>query len=276
LLPELPEVESVRRDLEPAMRRARFDEVIVRRANLRTPFPPQFSARLAGHTVNAVSRRAKYLLLELSSGDTLVMHLGMSGDFRLEPAESVGEPGKHDHVIFRMSSGKAVVFNDVRRFGFMDLVPPGEAERHPALSVLGPEPHTTDIKAELLARALKGRKTSLKAALLDQRVVAGLGNIYASEALHIARLSPRRRASSIATASGAPREAAQHLVNAIKQVLTEAIERAAPNTANNYRGGRFRVYDREGERCRRRGCPGVIVRKTQAGRSTFYCPVCQK
>jgi formamidopyrimidine-DNA glycosylase len=272
-LPELPEVESVRRDLEPAMRRARSEEVILRRANLRTPFPPQFSARLAGQTVNAVSRRAKYLLLELSSGDLLVMHLGMSGDFRIGPADAIGEPGKHDHVIFRMSSGQAVVFSDVRRFGFMDLVPAGGAERHPALRVLGPEPLSSEFNAAFLARALKGRKTSLKAALLDQRVVAGLGNIYASEALHIARLSPRRRASTIATPGGAPRDIAHRLVEAIKHVLTDAIDRAA---TNNYRGGRVRVYDRQGERCRRRGCSGVIVRKTQAGRSTFYCPVCQR
>ncbi len=258
------------------MRRARFDEVILRRANLRRPFHPQFSARLVGQTVVAVSRRAKYLLLELSSGDTLIMHLGMSGDFRIEPADTVGEPDKHDHVIFRMSSGKAVVFNDVRRFGFMELVPAGDADHHPALSALGPEPLSADFNAAFLARALKGRKTSIKAALLDQRVVAGLGNIYASEALHVARLSPRRRASTIATPSGAPREAAHRLVDAIKQVLTDAIDRATTTTTNNYRGGRFRVYDREGERCRRRGCPGVIVRRTQAGRSTFFCPACQR
>ena len=201
------------------------------------------------------------------------MHLGMSGDFRIAPAESVGEPGKHDHVIFRMSSGKTIVFSDVRRFGFMDLVPPGAAAKHPALKVLGPEPLSPDFNAAFLARALKGKKTSLKAALLDQRVVAGLGNIYASEALHRARLSPRRRASTIATPSGAPREAAQHLVDAIKQVLTEAIDRAS---TNNYRGGRFRVYDREGKPCLRPRCPGVIRRRTQAGRSTFYCPICQR
>ena len=255
------------------MRRARFDDVILRRANLRTPFPPQFSTRLIGHSVLAVSRRAKYLLLELSSGDTLLMHLGMSGDFRIEPADAIAEPDKHDHVIFRMSSGKAVVFNDVRRFGFMDLVAPADIARHPALSVLGPEPLSSAFDATTLARACKGKKIPLKVALLDQRIVAGLGNIYASEALHVAALSPRRRASTIATPSGTPREAAQRLADAIKQVLTEAIDRAS---TNNYRGARFRVYDREGQRCRRRGCAGVIVRKTQAGRSTFYCPVCQK
>jgi len=270
----------VRRQLAPSMVRAQIDAVDLRRPDLRRPFPRHFARRLESQTVIALDRRAKYLVGSLTSGETLLMHLGMSGSFRIVRERPPGRTPRramrldpHDHVIFHMSSGAAVVFNDPRRFGIMELVPAGRLTRHPVLSKLGPEPLSGDFDGTVLARTCHGKKTSLKAALLDQRVVAGLGNIYASEALHIARLSPRRRASSIATASGAPREAAQHLVDAIKQVLTEAIARAA---RNNYRGDRFRVYDREGERCRRRGCPGVIVRKTQAGRSTFYCPVCQK
>jgi formamidopyrimidine-DNA glycosylase len=268
-LPELPEVELVRRELAPVMQRARFAAVIVRRPNLRTPFPPHFATRLVGHTVLDVSRRAKYLLVTVSSGETLVMHLGMSGAFRLEQ----GDIGPHDHVTFRMSSGAVITFNDVRRFGFMDLVPTGELTRYPALRGLGPEPLSDDFDALALARACKGKKASLKVTLLDQRVVAGLGNIYASEALYVAGLSPRRRASTIATPSGQPRESAVRLTAVIKQVLTAAIARAA---GARYRGSRFRVYDREGEPCRRAGCEGIIIRRVQAGRSTFYCPDCQK
>ena len=253
------------------MLRARFDEVVVRRPDLRGPFPRRFRARLLGETVLALTRRAKYLLAELSSGETLVMHLGMSGWFTV--SRTPVEPGKHDHVIFTMSSGAIITFNDPRRFGFMDLMPKGKLAKHSALSVLGPEPLSAEFDAAALARAVKGKKTTLKAALLDQRVVAGLGNIYVSEALHIAGLSPQRRASTIATASGAPRPPAIRLTAAIKQVLDEAIARASKKT---YRGSRFRVYDREGERCPRSRCTGVIKRRTQAGRSTFYCPVCQR
>jgi formamidopyrimidine-DNA glycosylase len=270
-VPELPEVESIRRLLEPAMQRARFEAVILRRSNLRIPFPDEFVARLVGQTVTAVTRRAKYLLAGLSSNETLVMHLGMSGWFRVDP--NPGDLGTHDHVIFRMSSGAIVIFEDVRRFGFMDLVPAGQLASYPALTGLGPEPLSPEFDAVALARALKGKKIALKVALLDQRVVAGLGNIYASEALHVARLSPRRRASTIATPSGAPRDPARRLVAAIKQVLEAAIRR---QTTENYRGARFRVYDREGTPCRRPHCTGTILRRTQAGRSTFYCPVCQR
>jgi formamidopyrimidine-DNA glycosylase len=281
-LPELPEVESVRRSLEPWMTGARFDGVDVRRPDLRTPFPPQFATRLTGARVRAVLRRAKYLLAPLSSGDTLLVHLGMSGWIRVdEPApgtsaSALGEPerDRHDHVVFRMSTGAVVTFNDPRRFGQMDLLSPDALASHPALRTLGPEPLSADFDAAALARACRGKKTSLKAALLDQRVVAGLGNIYASEALHRARLSPSRRASTIATPGGAPRESAQALASAIKRVLEEAIARAIDPRA--YRSSRFRVYDREGEACRRARCAGVVRRRTQAGRSTFYCPVCQR
>lgn len=259
------------------MRAARIEAVELRRPNLRTPFPPQFASRLAGQTVVDVARRAKYLLAPLASGETLLMHLGMSGSFRIDAAPAAPappvDPGPHDHVVFHLSSGAVVTFNDPRRFGVMDLLTPGAAADHPVLSRLGPEPLSDDFDAAALARACRGRTTSLKAALLDQRVVAGLGNIYAVEALHRARLSPSRRASTIATPGGAPRDSAVALTRAIKQVLEEAIARAA---GVRYRTGRFRVYDRAGDPCRRTGCPGVIRRRVHAGRSTYFCPVCQK
>jgi formamidopyrimidine-DNA glycosylase len=261
---------------------ARFDDVAVGRPDLRIPFPRNFAARLIGRTVLSLTRRAKYLLGELSSHETLLMHLGMSGSFRVSSGngvdEGLGAPspigaGRHDHVIFRMSSGAVVTFNDPRRFGFMDLIPAGQLASHPALSLLGPEPLSVSFDAAALARACKGKQTSLKVALLDQRVVAGLGNIYVVEALHRAGLSPQRQASTIATASGLPRPTAHRLVAAIKEVLIEAIERVSKG---GYRSSRFRVYDREDERCGRAGCGGTIKRRTQGGRSTFYCPVCQK
>jgi formamidopyrimidine-DNA glycosylase len=281
-VPELPEVESVRRSLEPSMAGASFETVLVRRPNLRTAFPDRFGARLTGQRVLAVLRRAKYLLVPLSSGDTLLMHLGMSGWIRIDapPADSASsippaaDPDPHDHVVFELSSGAIVTFNDPRRFGVMDLLSPEALASHPALRTLGPEPLSAEFDAVALARACRGKKTSLKAALLDQRVVAGLGNIYVSEALHRARLSPTRRASTIATPRGAPRDMAVALVAAIKQVLTEAIARTVDPRA--YRTPRFRVYDREGQRCRRPRCGGMIRRRTQAGRSTFYCAVCQR
>jgi formamidopyrimidine-DNA glycosylase len=264
------------------MTRARFEHVVAHRPDLRIPFPRNFSARLTGQTVLALTRRAKYLLAQLSSDETLLMHLGMSGSFRITAADAGGDGssdrvqvggGRHDHVVFQMSSGAIVTFNDPRRFGFMDLVPAGQLATHPALSVLGPEPLSAEFDASVLARACRGKQTSLKVTLLDQRVVAGLGNIYVVEALHRARLSPQRRASTIATPSGLPRPTAVALAAAIKQVLVEAIDRVAKG---GYRASRFRVYDREGERCRRAGCGGTIKRRSQAGRSTFYCPVCQR
>ena len=279
-VPELPEVEAVRRRLEPWMTGARFDEVEVRRAGLRRPFPSEFRARLIGRTVVTLSRRAKYLLVTVSSNDVLLVHLGMSGSFRVEAPghDSTGQrfsdPTTHDHVVFRMSSGAVITFNDPRRFGVMDVLSPEALDSHPVLSLLGPEPLSAAFDAAALARACRGRKTSLKAALLDQRVVAGLGNIYVSEALHLAALSPQRRASTIASASGAPRNTAVRLAAAVKQVIAEAIARTIDLA--RYRSTRFRVYDREGKPCRRRRCGGVIRRLTQAGRSTFYCPICQR
>jgi formamidopyrimidine-DNA glycosylase len=298
-MPELPEVEYTRRLLRPAMEGARFEQVILRRANLRYAFAFDFADRLEGQHVRTLTRRAKYLVAELSSGDLLVMHLGMSGSFRVEPGparagHSVRETyDKHDHVVFEMSSGSTVIFNDPRRFGFMKVLE-GQADGIEGASrngvepfrQIGPEPLDRRFTAEVLAGALRGRKTTLKAALLDQRVVAGLGNIYVSEALHRARLSPTRTASTIAkgrlkaaptskpaaTAAPAATPAAEALVAAIKDTLRDAI-------AHQHRPSgpdRFLVYDREGERCPRRGCRGTITRITQAGRSTFYCPVCQR
>ena len=216
-MPELPEVEATRRRIAPAMVRARITAVDLRRADLRGPFPRRFAERLTGQTILTLTRRAKYLLASLTSGETLLAHFGMSGSFRVvRGAGAAGDP--HDHVILHMSSGKLVVFNDPRRFGVMDLIPAANLQSHPVLSRLGPEPLSDDFDAAALARACRGKKTSLKAALLDQRVVAGLGNIYASEALHVAGLSPTRKASTIATRSGAPRDAAVGLATAIKQV----------------------------------------------------------
>ncbi len=247
------------------MEGARFERVLARRPNLRYPLPADFAARLEGQTVRALRRRAKYLLAELSSGALLLMHLGMSGSFRVRRDDPLTT---HDHVVFEMSSGSAVVFNDPRRFGFMKILDGGDA----VLGALGPEPLDRGFNVRVLAQALGNRKTSLKVALSDQRVVAGLGNIYVCEALHRARLSPKRRASTLLTRSGAPRPEVHALVEAIRVVLKDAI-------ANSHRvdgEDRFRVYGREGRRCPRRGCGGVIRRIVQAGRSTFFCPVCQR
>ena len=272
-MPELPEVETVRRQLAPFLVGERIDDVVLRRADLRAPFPADFAARLTGATVLELHRRAKHLLADLSSGETLLMHLGMSGEFRVEQGGELLPVGKHDHVILQLGSGAIVTFTDPRRFGSMDLVPTDGLAEHPVIGGLGPEPLSASFSAAALARACRGRKTAIKVALLDQRIVAGLGNIYVVEALYRAGVSPFRRASILATPTGAPRDAATRLVPQIKKVLAEAIERASNA---NYRGGRFRVYDREGKSCLRPRCPGVIRRRTQAGRSTFYCPICQR
>jgi formamidopyrimidine-DNA glycosylase len=281
-MPELPEVERVRRSLARAMIGARFERVILNRGDLRRPFPTGFARRLRRQTVRSLSRRGKYLLAELSSGDTLIMHLGMSGWFRVESRRERRQPGRdrdadlenrHDHVIFSMSSGRAVIFNDPRRFGLMDLVPAAKLPGHRSLGPMGPEPLSRAFDARALASRVANRRVALKVALLDQHVVAGIGNIYASEALHLARLSPFREAATIATGAGAPRQAAVRLAPAIKVVLRRAI---ALKESERYRDSRFRVYDREGEHCVTPGCRGTIARVTQAGRSTFYCPVCQR
>ena len=273
-MPELPEVEYTRRQLSRAMRGRRIGRVLARRPDLRYPLVSDFVARLEGHTVRDVRRRAKSLLVDLSSGETLVIHLGMSGSFRTirgyRPSNGASFE-RHDHVVFEMSSGATVVFNDPRRFGFMRLVAPGAVDSDRSVGTLGPEPLERAFTADVLAAALRRRKTSLKAALSDQRLVAGLGNIYIVEALHRARLSPRRRASTLVTRSAA-RPQVSALVDAIKGVLRDAIA----NAHRVYGEDRFRVYDKEGRPCPRRGCRGVIKRIVQGGRSTFFCPVCQR
>jgi formamidopyrimidine-DNA glycosylase len=293
-MPELPEVETVRRGLEPAMDGARFTKVELRRRDLRWPFPKDFVSRLEGKTVTGMGRRAKYLLTDLSSGDVLVMHLGMSGSFHVFEKERQVTPGAyyherskhaaHDHVVFHMSSGAIVTFNDPRRFGSMKIVPRNALDAEPLLRGLGPEPLGNEFDAVMLARACAGKKTSLKAALLDQRIVAGLGNIYVCEALYRARLSPKRMASTIANREGAPNERAGALVDAIKAVLNDAIKQGGSSLRDHKLTDgalgmfqhNFRVYDREGQKCGTPGCGGTIKRIVQNGRSTFYCPSCQK
>jgi formamidopyrimidine-DNA glycosylase len=293
-MPELPEVETVRRGLEPAMQGARFAKVEVHRGDLRWPLPKDFRERLQGKTVTGLGRRAKYLLADLSSGDVLLMHLGMSGSFHVfrnaggkalgRYHHERGQHAAHDHVVFHMSSGAIVTFNDPRRFGSMKIVARQKLEAEPLLNRLGPEPLGNAFDAAMLAILCRGKKTSLKAALSDQRVVAGLGNIYVCEALHRARLSPKRVASSIAGRTGAPNERAAHLVEGIKAVLRDAIEAGGSSLRDHKRPDgdlgafqhHFRVYDREGEKCPTPGCRGTVRRIVQNGRSTFYCPVCQK
>jgi formamidopyrimidine-DNA glycosylase len=272
-VPELPEVETVRRMLEPAMRGARFRRVMLNRPNLRIPFPGRFAERLRGKAVEAIERRGKYLIVGVSSGETLVMHLGMSGWFHVaRTGDRARDADPHDHVVFVMSSGHRIVFNDPRRFGFMDLAAAGALAEYPSLAAMGPEPLSAEFDAAALARACRGKRVAIKVALLDQRVVAGVGNIYASEALHHARLSPLTRAGSLVTAAGKPQAAAERLVKGVKAVLAAAIRRRE----SPYGSARFRVYEREGRRCLRPGCGGTIRRVTQAARSTFYCPACQR
>jgi formamidopyrimidine-DNA glycosylase len=293
-MPELPEVETVRRGLQPVMEGAQIVKAEARRGDLRRPLPKDFVKRLEGRTVTGLGRRAKYLLADLSSGEVLMMHLGMSGSFRVTQEKGEKTPGEfhhpraedraHDHIVFHMSSGARIAFNDPRRFGLMLLVPRPELADHPLMKAIGPEPLGNAFDAAMLAAACRGKKTSLKAALSDQKVVAGLGNIYVCEALHRARLSPKRHASTIATRAGAPTARAEVLVGAIKAVLQDAIKAGGSSLRDHrqtdgelgYFQHHFRVYDREGEPCVTPGCKGTVKRIVQSGRSTFYCPTCQK
>jgi formamidopyrimidine-DNA glycosylase len=293
-MPELPEVETVRRGLAPVMEGARFLKVEANRPDLRRPFPKDFVRRVTGTTVTGLGRRAKYLLADLSSGEVLMMHLGMSGSFRIAQDGRAKTPGKfhhkrsdaktHDHVVFHMSSGARVIFNDPRRFGLMLLVPRTELAEHALMREVGPEPLGNAFDAAMLARACAGKKTNLKAALSDQKVVAGLGNIYVCEALHRAHLSPKRGAATLATRAGAPTERAERLVEAIKAVLNDAIAAGGSSLRDHRRTDgelgafqhNFRVYDREGQPCPTPGCRGTVKRIVQGGRSTFFCPTCQK
>lgn len=292
-MPELPEVETVRRGLEPAMVGARIDSVELRRKDIRLPFPPRFRERLTGRRIAALARRAKFLLFRLDDGATLIAHLGMSGSFRVETAETItpeplyhkrSKDPKHDHVVLHLDNGKTIIYNDPRRFGFMDLVPNEALETYPRLTGLGEEPLALEFNAQRLAELFAGRGAPLKSALLDQTKVAGLGNIYVCEALYRARLSPLRPAAILANAAGKPTRAAHALVKAIRAVLEEAIV-AGGSTLRDHRRAdgelgyfqhSFLVYDREGAGCPRPRCRGTISRLAQSGRSTFYCPECQK
>ena len=283
-MPELPEVETVRRGLAPVMEGQVIARARVNRPDLRWPFPPDMAARLTGRRVLALRRRSKYILADLDSGESLLIHLGMSGRM-LVSGDPLGRfvhdhpaAEKHDHVVLDMDSGARVTFNDPRRFGVMDLLETRSAGAHKLLAVLGPEPLGNDFNEPYLVAAFKGRNTPVKSALLDQHIVAGLGNIYVCEALFRAGLSPLCRAGQIA----APRVAA--LVPVIRQVLTEAIE-AGGSSLRDFRQAdgelgyfqhSFDAYGREGEACRTPGCTGAIARISQSGRSTFYCPQCQR
>src|SRR6478736_4085005 len=273
-MPELPEVETVRRGLQPAMEGSKIVRAEARRKDLRFPFQRDFIARLQGQTVTGLGRRAKYLMADLGSGDVLLMHLGMSGSFRVVQDEETKTPGKfhhprsedraHDHVVFHMSSGSAVIFNDPRRFGYMKIIARKALEDEPLLRGLGPEPLGNEFDAAMLAHSCAGKKTSLKAALLDQRVVAGLGNIYVCEALFRAHLSPKRLASTLATkagqrkgvAGGEPTDHAKRLLSAIHAVLNQAIKARGSSLRDHrqttgelgYFQHSFQVYDREGQK----------------------------
>ncbi len=285
-MPELPEVETVRRGLAPHLEGARLSKVEQRRPDLRFPLPERFVQRLEGATVEALERRAKYLLARLDTGETLVVHLGMTGRFMVDGPDpskpgrfhrEAGEDPKHTHVVFETEGGARLAFNDARRFGFMDLIATGDLAAHPWFAGMGPEPLGNGFNDTVLAKAFAGRKQNVKVTLLDQKVVAGLGNIYVCEALHRSHIHPERRAGSIK-----PKELSR-LVAAIRAVLEDAI-RAGGSTLRDYRhtDGElgyfqhdFRVYDREDDPCPTASCPGVIKRIVQAGRSTFFCPVCQ-
>lgn len=293
-MPELPEVETVRLGLTPALVGRRIVSVDQRRPDLRFPFPKDFARRLTGRRIERLDRRAKYILAYLDDGEILIIHLGMTGRFTVRRYGAVSTPGTfeneaptdaaHEHLVLKLDDGARVAYADARRFGYMTLVSEAELPAHKMFRHLGLEPLGGGLSALALADALKGKKTSIKAALMDQRIIAGLGNIYVCEALHRARLSPKKPAGSLVTLGGRPRAALERLVAAIRAVLTDAI-RAGGSTLRDFQnaeGGSglfqhdFAVYGREGERCVRPGCPGTIRRIVQAARSTFYCPACQR
>lgn len=294
-MPELPEVETVRRGLEPAMVGARFVAVEQRRPDLRFPFPARFPARLVGARVEGLSRRAKYLVADLSSGESLIMHLGMTGRFTVAAPgaggamlgefhhETGGLPA-HDHVVFSFDTGARITYNDVRRFGYMDLVPTAGLATCRHFATLGLEPLGNALSGEVLADLFARRIAPLKAALLDQRLIAGLGNIYVCEALFRARLHPEAPAGSIATKTGRPRASAHRLAQTIRAVLEEAVaaggstlrDFAHADGSLGYFQHAFQVYDKEGKPCVTPGCGHVVRRIVQSGRSTFFCEGCQR
>ena len=282
-MPELPEVETVRRGLEPVIAGKAIVRAEVRRADLRWPFPERMAERLTGRRVEALRRRSKYILADLDGGETLIAHLGMSGRMLVSGVmlgayhHELAAPEKHDHVVLDFEGGARVTLNDARRFGAMDLWPTGDLEAHRLLAGLGPEPLGNAFDAGVLMRQLEGRGTPVKAVLLDQKVVAGLGNIYVCEALWRAGISPLRLARDVS-----PREA-EDLVATIRAVLAEAIEAGGSSLRDHrqadgelgYFQHSFAVYGREGEPCRTPGCDGIVARDVQSGRSSFHCPVCQ-
>lgn len=274
-MPELPEVETVRRGLAPRLTGHAITQVETRRADLRFPFPPDFAARIAGRHVENVGRRAKYLLIELQGGLILLSHLGMSGRYSFDPD---GPPGPHDHVQFQLDDGTRVVYTDPRRFGFMDLMDTAHMGTNRFLKTLGIEPLGNILSGDVLTTALHGRRTPIKAALLDQRIVAGIGNIYACEALFRAGISPRRQAHTITG------KRAERLADAIRTVLQDAIAAggstlrdftAADGELGYFQHG-FEVYGREDQPCVAPECPARVRRIVQSGRSTFFCSTCQR
>ncbi|MCZ4090569.1 bifunctional DNA-formamidopyrimidine glycosylase/DNA-(apurinic or apyrimidinic site) lyase [Sinorhizobium psoraleae] len=296
-MPELPEVETVRRGLAPTMEGALLVRAELRRPDLRFPFPDNFSASVAGRRIVSLSRRAKYLMIDLEGGDVIIAHLGMSGSFRVEAGTDADTPGrfhhprgkdeKHDHVIFHLSgqSGPArVIYNDPRRFGFMDLARRDGIADHVFFRDLGQEPTGNALDAAYLAQRFAGKAQPLKAALLDQKIIAGLGNIYVCEALWRSGLSPSRPAGSLVDKRGRPRPGLVTLTEAIRQVIADAIAAGGSSLKDHiqtdgslgYFQHSFSVYDREGEACRKPDCGGTVARIVHAGRSTFYCPRCQK
>ncbi len=295
-MPELPEVETVRRGLEPVMVGAKIRRVEQRRPDLRIPFPEHFDARLTGRTVTSIQRRAKYILVHLDDGTVLIVHLGMSGRVSIiskgdrtkgllgEYTHNQGNRDAHDHVVLQLSNGAEIVYNDPRRFGLMDLTTVDALATHPLLASLGVEPLGPDLTPAHLAHQAAGRRSDLKSFLLDQRIIAGLGNIYVCEALFRARLGPSRMASCLATPAAKPNARTIALIPHIQAVLAEAIE-AGGSTLRDYQQAdgslgyfqhRFHVYGREGEPCLTPACRGKVRRTVQAGRSTFHCPVCQR
>ncbi len=301
-MPELPEVETVRRGLSPVMEGARIERLLLTRPDLRFPFPEGFAELVEGREILSLGRRAKYLLIELDNGLTIVSHLGMSGSFRIEseadapetPGETPGDfhhprskDGKHDHVIFHLALGAQktrIIYNDPRRFGFMHLVRRADIDLYPAFAGLGPEPTGNALSASYLAGRFQGKSQPLKGALLDQKVIAGLGNIYVCEALWRSHLSPLRGAGTLVTKAGKPKPALEVLTENIRAVIADAIAAGGSSLRDHiqtdgslgYFQHSFSVYDREGHACRLPGCGGTVERITQSGRSTFYCAACQR
>jgi formamidopyrimidine-DNA glycosylase len=276
-MPELPEVETVRMGLAPVLDGRVITRVLARRKDLRIPFPHRFAQRLKGRRVIRLWRRAKYLVADLDDGDSFVIHLGMSGRMRLENAGASSERGKHDHVVIETDAPARIVFTDHRRFGLMTIVSTSRLEAHPLFAGLGVEPLSDHFDGEVLYQMLAAKKAPIKSVLLDQRAIAGLGNIYVCEALHRARVLPKRRAGSVL------RKRTDLLARSIREVLAEALKAGGSSLRDHKRVGgelgefqhRFAVYDREGKPCPN-GCGGKVRRIVQSGRSTFYCPRCQR